>query len=398
MPRNNLTTNLALFDATVIPPTERQAAARMIAEDVQRRLRESNERSSAEWRNISNRAEWERFRTAKLAALRESLGQPATPPPVRQHVTGALSGDGYRIENVVFQAGQSLDYGQPLPTGQATAVDAGSSHLSRAPYAQGHGELQDMGVTWARASCFVLVMDHLGHGERRQHSFRSAADYARPFQVSRQDYYFRYDAGVQLHLVGESLIGWIASDLMRGVDLLLAQENIDPKRIILLGAVAGGGDPAAVAAALDERIAAAVPFNFGGPQPETSYPLPEDSETWFTTPAAEVGNQRATCGGRRLTFPAGAIVGGIAPRRLVWPRIQLGPRARSGLEAVANDLRVLSIADLAFTHGRGELRGQPPGSDSLHAHRSAAPSTDPCSLQRMVRHRRGGRIERPPSS
>jgi hypothetical protein len=34
-----------------------------------------------------------------------------------------------------------------------------------------------------------------------------------------------------------------------------------------------------VTAALDERITAAVPFNFGGPQPETRYPLPEDVET-----------------------------------------------------------------------------------------------------------------------
>jgi len=88
-----------------------------------------------------------------------------------------------------------------------------------------------MGVTWARAGCLVLVMDHLGHGERRQHPFRSVADYARSFQAGLQDYYFRYDAGIQLHLVGESLVGWLAWDLMRGVDLLLAQENIDPKRI-----------------------------------------------------------------------------------------------------------------------------------------------------------------------
>jgi len=51
--------------------------------------------------------------------------------------------------------------------------------------------------------------------------------------------------------------------------------------VILLGAVAGGGDPAAVAAALDERIAAAVPFNFGGPQPETRFPLPDDADAAF---------------------------------------------------------------------------------------------------------------------
>ncbi len=69
------------------------------------------------------------------------------------------------------------------------------------PKSKEHGELQDMGVTWARAGCLVLVMDQLGHGERRQHPCHSAADYARPFQAGRQDYYFRYDLGSQLHLV-----------------------------------------------------------------------------------------------------------------------------------------------------------------------------------------------------
>src|SRR5262249_54571372 len=140
------------------------------------------------------------------------------------------------------------------------------------------GELQDMGVLWARAGCLVLVMDQLGHGERRQHPFADARSYPRPFRAGRQDYYFRYNVGLQLHLAGDSLMGWMVWDLTRGVDLLLARPGIDPGRIILLGAVAGGGDPAAVTAALDPRITAVAPFNFGGPQPETTYPLPANAE------------------------------------------------------------------------------------------------------------------------
>jgi len=143
------------------------------------------------------------------------------------------------------------------------------------------GELQDMGITWARLGCMVLVMDQLGHGERRLHPFVDAASFKGSFRVGRQDYYFRYNAGMQLHVIGDSLIGWMVWDLMRGVDLLLARPGIDKDRIILLGAVAGGGDPAAVTAALDRRIAAVVPFNFGGPQPETVYPLPADPEMAF---------------------------------------------------------------------------------------------------------------------
>jgi dienelactone hydrolase len=360
----DLSASLEQLDATVLLETERQAAERMVADDVQRRLRAANERSSQEWKNITDREEWERFRTAKITALRDSLGKPAASVPLRPRVTGTWNGEGYRIENVVFQSRPGLwvtanlyrpDKARPSTPGILI------SHAHHTP--KEHGELQDMGVTWARAGCLVLVPDHLGHGERRQHPFQSATDYARPFQVSRQDYYFRYDAAIQLHLTGESLVGWMAWDLMRGVDLLLAQEYIDPKRIILLGAVAGGGDPAAVTAALDEGITAAVPFNFGGPQPETRYPLPDDAETWFNY--AGGGSWESTRNLRRSAgdgFLPWVIVGSIAPRRLVYGHEFSWDRER---DPVWKRLQTIygfhEAADrLAFTHGRGVLRGQPP--------------------------------------
>ena len=135
-------------------------------------------------------------------------------------------------------------------------------------------------MTWARQGYLVLVMDQLGHGERRRHPFRSATDYAGTFEVNRQDYYFRYNLGIQLQLIGDSLMGWMVWDLRRGVDLLLSRPGIDPENIILMGSVARGGDPAGVAAAMDTRITVAVPFNFGGPQREYQFPLlanPEES-------------------------------------------------------------------------------------------------------------------------
>jgi dienelactone hydrolase len=46
------------------------------------------------------------------------------------------------------------------------------------------------------------------------------------------------------------------------VDLLYERPEIDRDRVIVLGSVAGGGEPAAVAAALDPRISAVVPFNY----------------------------------------------------------------------------------------------------------------------------------------
>jgi len=337
-----------------------------------RRLHEqidaANRASSAAWAKIETRNDWETFRHDKLIALRKSLGDlPSRPASPRTIVTGRLSGDGIQIQNLVSESRPGLIVTANLYVPQPPRASMPGlilSHSHHNPKEQ--GELQDMGMTWARAGCYVLVPDHLGHGERRQHPFVSASDYSAPFQVGRQDYYFRYDTSLQLSLLGETLMGWMVHDLMTGVDVLLAQPGIDSKRIGILGSVAGGGDPAAVTAALDERITCAVPFNFGGPQPETRYPLAEDAETSFNY--AGTGSWESTrdlCRSAGDGFLPWVIIGSIAPRHLihahefawdgvrdpVWKRYQI----IWNLYAAADRLSV--------AHGHGTLTGQdPPGS------------------------------------
>src|SRR5205807_8380922 len=214
-----------------------------------------------------------------------------------------------------------------------------------------------------RLGCVVLVMDQLGHGERRQHPFVDAKSFPKSFRVGRQDYYFRGTVGLQLYLAGESLIGWMVNDLMRGVDVLLARPGVDKDKIILLGAVAGGGDPAAVTAALDSRIAAVVPFNFGGPQPETVYPLPPDAESRFNY--AGSGSWESTRNLRlsaRDGFLPWLIVGGVAPRKLVYGHEFSWDKEH---DPVWQRLQTIygfydAQENLAAAHGKGLLSGQPP--------------------------------------
>src|SRR5207237_8530152 len=111
---------------------------------------------------------------------------------------------------------------------------------------------QDMGIIWARAGCVVLVMDEVGYGERIE-----------TYPWDRDNYNSRYIIEEQLYLAGSSLTTWMVWDAMRGIDLLCERANVNKKEIILLGAVAGGGDPGAVAAALDSRLAAVVAVHFG---------------------------------------------------------------------------------------------------------------------------------------
>ena len=373
-----LAERLATLDARLAPPDDPAAFVDRLDEEIQSRLHKQNAQSTAQWAAIRTLDDWRSYRDERLRRLRQSLGEfPPVPAKLEVHRTGSLAGEGFEIDNLLFLSRPGLWVTANLyrPADQAeSAPGILICHSHHTP--KENGELQDMGMTWARAGCLVLVMDQLGHGERRQHPFVDAAAYPTAFRVSRQDYYFRYDVGMQLHLVGESLIGWMAWDMMRGVDLLLTQPGIDPQRIILLGAVAGGGDPAAVTAALDDRIAAAVPFNFGGPQPESPYPLPDDAETTFDY--AGGGSWESTRNLRRSAadgFLPWAIVAGIPPRRLVYAHEFSWDRPRDPVFKRLEAIYTLHGAGnhLAFTHGAGTLTGESPKDTHCthigHAHR-----------------------------
>jgi len=356
---------IAASDGTVATDDERESLANQVRTHLQQGLRRANERSTSEWNAVQSREDWERLRTAKLEALRKSLGAPwQTEPGLRTEVTAEIEGDGFRIQNILLESRPGWWVSANLYRPQVSKDSMPGIVICHAHHTpKQHGELQDMGMTWARAGCLVIIPDQIGHGERRQHPFGSSADYPKPFSAGRQDYFFRYDNAIQLQLVGESLIGWMAQDLSRCVDLLLAPSGIDPQRIVLLGSVAGGGDPAAVAGALDHRFAAVVPFNFGGPQPETRFPLPDDIEQSFNY--AGSGSWEST---RNLAFSAHdlflpwTIVGAVAPRRLVYGHEFSWDRERDPVWKRLQSIYQLygHAGRLAFAHGFGELKGQPP--------------------------------------
>jgi len=331
----------------------------------------ANRRDIANWHAIKTRDDWEQLRDEKLKRLRAALGTfPDQPKSVEIHVTRTGGRDGYVVENLVYRTRPGFWvtanlYAPSHPGRKMPGILIAHSH--HRPKTQ--GELQDMGMTWARKGCLVLVIDQVGHGERADHPFQSQlgfkgenADYR---LLRHQDYYHRFDTNVQLHLTGQSLMGWIVWDLVRGVDLLLARPGIDRDKIILLGAVAGGGDLAAVTAALDRRIAAAVPYNFGGPQPETRFPLPDDADVRFNY----LGGAYWDCT-RNLRrkgvdgFFDWTIVASIAPRGLIYAHEFAWDQDRDPVWKRLNKIyRLYDATDkIDFALGRGNVRGKKPES------------------------------------
>lgn len=328
-------------------------------------IKQANKRDREAWNEVKTKADWEKFRDKRIKALRESLGAwPGVPKNMAIRVTKTIEADDYRIDNLLYESrpGVWVDGNLYYPAAKRDRMPVILiSHSHHAPKHQ--GELQDMGVTWAKLGCLVLVIDQLGHGERRQHPFNSVQDYPEKFRVDRQDYYFRYNLNLQLSLVGDSLMGWQAWDLMRGLDVALARPGADKDRVILLGAVAAGGDLAAVTAALDSRFTCVCPFNFGGPQPENRYPLPDDAEISFNY--AGSGSWESTRNLRDSAakgFLPWVIVASVAPRKLIHAHEFSWDRERDPVwKRYKKVWGFYDAADnLSFTTGKGVIHNNDP--------------------------------------
>lgn len=293
-----------------LPPVLAGSGRGMLERQMRERMAKVVARERDEFAGISTAAAWERFRDPRIKALAASIGDlpPSTAPAVR--VSKQYEGQGYRREDLVYESrpGLWVTANLFLPE-KVTAPVPGMAivHSHHRPRTQ--AELQDMGILWARSGAAVLIMDQMGAGERLQNH---------PW--NREAYHSRYVMGMQLHLIGESLMQWMVSDIRKGIDLLVNRKEVDPKRIALLGAVAGGGDPAAVAAALDSRIAVVVPFNFGEATPES--PRFTDGGRW-TRDVADPGwgSWETTRNLRRNVadgFLPWVICASVAPRKFIY--------------------------------------------------------------------------------
>ena len=278
--------------------------ARELHHHLSTRIHQFAQQDLALFDRIDCKAEWECFRDERIGALRQMLEiQSEQRPSNILSVTKKIERPSYRIDHIVFSGYMDFPvtanlYWPLRPDRKVPAIVICHSH--HAPKTE--LELQCMGMTWAMQGCVVLILDLLGHGERRQHPFHRPADFHAAYRVHRQDYYFRSVCEMQLGLVGESLMGWMVQDMRRGIDVLWSNPQIDRNRIIVVGSVAGGGDIAAIVGATDDRIAAVIAFNFGS----------LSTSDWDLS--------RNLPGTVRFRFWPWIILASLAPRRLIYGR------------------------------------------------------------------------------
>lgn len=183
---------------------------------------------------------------ARLLAL---VGTPAHGVPLAAKVTGGSRGDGYRVENILYDAqrGRHVTANLFLPA-------TGQGPFPAVIMAPGHGlsgklSNYSFAANFARNGFVVLSYDIVGEGERLEHV--DAIGKSLGERPTGEHSLAAYPA----MLGGEHVARYFIEDAMQGIDYLASRLDVDARRIGAFGC-SGGGTITAYLAALDPRVQA----------------------------------------------------------------------------------------------------------------------------------------------
>ncbi len=218
------------------------------------------------------KAAWEQ-RAARVAAIRtpaeaaarqayirekvvEELGGFPPKTPLHARTTGTLAREGYRVEKVIYesQPGYLVTANLYVPAGGAGPFPAVLGTAGHSAGGKAYTLYQRVWITLARRGFVVLAVDPPGQGERLEY-FDAETGQSRLGAGGTGEHTM---AGIQCLLAGTSFGRYELWDDIRGVDYLLSRSEVDPKRIAVVGN-SGGGTQSAYLAAVEPRLAAAVP-------------------------------------------------------------------------------------------------------------------------------------------
>ena len=171
------------------------------------------------------------YRGAHRDRIRAYLLVPNGPPPA----------GGKRPAILVMHQAQPA-CGKDEPVGLCGVRGSPGGEVSGVPWLDFARDLADMGF-------IVLAPDSVGFGERAHTYWDSGQEYTDAYPILRR-------------FPHASVIGVKISDVMRGIDWLAAEPEVDPQRIGMMGH-SNGGIETVFAAAFDTRIRAAIAN--GGP-------------------------------------------------------------------------------------------------------------------------------------
>jgi dienelactone hydrolase len=189
---------------------------------------------------------------AKMAEMIGGL--PEARGPLNAKVTGGFARPGYRVENVVFDSlpGFRVTANLYVPTtgpGPFPAVLGVAGHSNNG---KANATYQHAWISLARRGYVVLAYDPPGQGERLEYYDPELGRSRLSPGVAEH-----ISAGLQCLLTGTAIARYFIWDGVRAFDYLTTRQEVDPNRIAVAGN-SGGGTQAALLAAFEPRLAAAV--------------------------------------------------------------------------------------------------------------------------------------------
>ncbi len=196
---------------------------------------------------------------ARKRLVRERMLATLGPLPekteLKARITGRLERDGYTMEKVLYQSrpGFYVTGNLYLPAKGKTPHPAVLATCGHSLNGKAADVYQSLWIGLARMGFVVLTFDPPGQGERLMYWDEELGETLLKGTTTEHSM-----AGIQCLLTGSNAAAYFIWDMIRSIDYLISRPEVDPKRIAVTGN-SGGGMQSAYIAALDDRLAVAVP-------------------------------------------------------------------------------------------------------------------------------------------
>lgn len=272
-------------DLKVLPPLKGEAAETgLVYSALTKKAHEAFAKRKVTYEEIKTPEDCLTYQKRMQKFFRDQIGGFPERPPLNPRVIGKLKGDGFRVENVIYESwpGHHVTANLYLPDSPppypGVLVPCGHSHNGKASDAY-----QRACILLAKNGMAALCYDPIGQGERYQvlseqpnEFFKGGSRYRPPHP--RVQYYCTAEhtlMTVSAIPLGSNSARYRIWDGMRSIDYLVSRPDIDPERIGCTGN-SGGGTLTSYIMALDDRVQCAAPVcystmyrylvDFNGPQ------------------------------------------------------------------------------------------------------------------------------------
>jgi len=206
---------------------------------------------------ISEKHDWQRRQDKIHNAFNKIIGPFPEKTPLNPQVVRVVQKEKFRVEHIIFES--QPDY---FVTSSLFIPNNLNGKTPAVVYVPGHTEnyrdsiYQLLILNLVHKGFIVYAFDPVSLGERIQYFDTESGKSSIGIATSEHSY-----AGAQSLLSGISQARNMIWDGIRAVDYLCTREEVDTKRIGMVGN-SGGGTQTAYMSAFDDRIYAAIPSNF----------------------------------------------------------------------------------------------------------------------------------------